>query len=172
MLRGNIAQRFRHRLRTEQGRRFFGHVEEFPTTLRTDDLMAPRRLLYVDPKTGLRPGETIVLADGTSWLCSLHGGSDRLDVFKLFRVTHYFSWRRQGTTVDFVTNLEREDGIMDLGTIAVALEPTGQVSDIFRAEAPVYKALTGAPLLRHDRLDIYEVITAEYLLGITVATVQ
>lgn len=138
---------------------------------------AARRTLRVDPKCGVRAGMVIRSPMGEILMVGQGGSSEQMggtfQGFRLFEATHQMLWARRHKTLDPITNLERDDGVDELGMIWCSYEPDSKEASggALKTSIETARLITAAPVQRDDLLGEYRVTRADTLLGLQICNV-
>lgn len=132
----------------------------------------PRRLLKMEAKVPLRPGDQIRGQSGKRYLVGEHGPSELNDVvlyktYKLFEVTHPAAlWSAQGTTTDPILGIKVASGNPAENLIPVAIEFQKSQEDEMRIQADLVRIITNAAVQIDDHIDSYTILNVEPQLGL------
>lgn len=168
--------RFMHRIEViENGSGFFKGIIDEPQqgSIPSTQFINARRVLRVNPQCPIRAGMVIRTANGSVFIVGTLGDSE--DIFKSFRLietTGQYSWKTRVQTVELITGLEEDTGLVESGPIWGSYEPS-TVNGFDRqihATFPTGKFLTNRPVSLTDMVDNKRVTQLEHQLGITVAT--
>jgi len=171
-----LGQRFRQRLKTIDGRHFFGMISLLPETAgRGNTFYVPRRVLNVRPSSGIKPGDMIIDNAGRVMLCAWAGDDEAqgpfANLFKLYHLDQQLTWTRSVTSADHVTGLQKQSTTVSLGPIWGTLELLAQDLNSLAALSR-YRVLTNAALKINDRINTHmSVRRAEHAMGITIGEV-
>jgi hypothetical protein len=171
-----LGQKFRQRLRTVDGRHFYGAISLLPETAgRGNTFYTPRRVLNVRPSCGINAGDMIYDTSGRVMLAAWAGDDEAQGafsaLFKLFDLDQQLVWSRSVTVADPVTGLMRDTTSQALGTFWGTLELLGP--DITSLSAlSRYRVLCSAAIQLNDRINgTLTVRRIEHAMGITIAEV-
>ena len=171
-----LGQKFRQRLKTVDGRHFYGAISMLPETAgKGNTFYTPRRVLNVRPSCGINPGDLIYDTSGRVMLAAWAGDDECQGtfsaLFKLFDLDQQLVWSRSVTVADPVTGLMRNTTTQALGTFWGTLELLGP--DITSLSAlSRYRVLCNAPLKLNYSINGHLTIRRiEYAMGITIAEV-
>lgn len=135
----------------------------------------PRHILRTTVKTALRAGMVLRSPAGSVFIVGNNGPSEQPEgtlwmSWRLFEATVQVSWKRRKKVTDVVTELERDDGFDNLGTIWAAIEPLDRELSDFRMSANFEQAriITGRNILHDDLVDDRKVTRAETSLGVVI----
>lgn len=141
--------------------------------------LLPRRILKLDAKSPVRPGDVIRSGpSGNMWLCAENGPSEFQNrtiykTLKLFEVTHPAAqWTGSTTTVDPLTEQKRKTGNDLKGAIPVVIEFMKLQEDEMRIPADMVRIIAAENILVGDRVDGYTIINVEDQLGLKFCTAK
>ncbi|MDR3436431.1 hypothetical protein [Telmatospirillum sp.] len=172
-----LGQRFRQRLKTVDGRHFYGAISLLPETSgRGNVFYTPRRVLNVRPSCGITSGMLIYDTSGrvmlTAWAGDDEAQGTFSTLFKLFDLDHQLVWSRSVTTKDAVTGLSKQTTtLQSLGTFWGTLELLSQDLNSLSALSR-YRVLCNTVLKIGDIINKNKTVRRiEYAMGITIAEV-
>jgi hypothetical protein len=105
-----------------------------------------------------------------------HGDSEGRDsllfrTFRLFEASERYAWQRRGKMTDPVTRLETDNGLVALGMIWGAYEPSPEMFDRqLRGSFETARFITNAPVEKDDVVDGMKVSRADDQLGLKLIT--
>lgn len=132
----------------------------------------PRRLLRVDAKVPVKPGIVVRASEGTVWMVGEHGDAETgrgalFRTFRLFEATQKFTWQKRGKTVDTVTGLPKDTGLVDQSSIWGLYEPSPEMFDRqMRTSFEGGRFITNADVQRDDIIDGRKVSRVDIQLGL------
>jgi hypothetical protein len=136
----------------------------------------PRRLLRANAGLPLRAGLVVRSPEGTVWMLADHGSSEVgvgaiFRNFRLFEATGQFSWQKRGKTIDPVTRLDRDIGMVDQPPVWGSYEPSPEMFDRqMRTSFETGRFITVADVKRDDIIDGRKVGRVDIQLGLRLAT--
>lgn len=135
----------------------------------------PRHVLRTAAASPVKTGMVIRTPAGQHFIVGSNGPSEQAEgtlwqSWRLFEATSKVSWQRRKKIVDTVTQLERDDGLEDLGTIWAAIEPLDREVSDFRMSASFEQSrvITGKTIKHDDLIDGRKVTRAEPTLGVII----
>jgi hypothetical protein len=138
----------------------------------------PRHVLRTPTATALKAGMVIRTPAGAVFVVGDNGPSEQREgtiwqSWRLFEATGKYKWQRRNKIVDPVTELERDDGYIDMGDIWCALEPMDREVSDFRMSASFEQSrlISGRPIQHDDLIDGRKVTRAEHTLGVIIGVV-
>lgn len=138
---------------------------------------APRRTLRVDPLSPARAGMVVRTPMGQVLMLG-DGGTSEQDggTFKnlrAFEATHRLNWSKRNEVVDPITNMTRDDGVIDQGLIWCAYEPDAKEASggALNVRLESGKVLTASAVQRNDLVGDYRVSRSDLLLGLHICSV-
>lgn len=170
------ASRFNEWFTTLDGLVFRGRIEPLSdSTAMTTNFLDPRQVLHVLPNEPLSIGTVIKSRSGDVFMLADHDDTPGARVsFRLFRMTKYVLWERPTTVADVITNLPKDTGMGELGSIWILTELYGK-EDLDRGlyiQAERLRVITGAAIRLNDKVDGLMVRRINTVYGITVAETQ
>lgn len=172
----DIGDRFKIRLRREDGNEFFGQLT-LPTLSnnRTTDFSPTRRQLRVDDAVKLTPGVIFFTPKNESYMTAYNGEIEYirsdLNTFLAIHVTREMRWSRVKTKTNPVTGLQEGTEEEDLGLIWTAFETDGQTLDTMKVVKKDFRIITNVEVLEGDYIGKYRALRVDYSLGVYVVHV-
>lgn len=135
----------------------------------------PRHVLRTPLQTALKTGMVIRSPAGRCFIVGDNGPSEQRQgtiwtSWRLFDTTGQVTWKRRKKVTDLVTQVEKDDGYLNMGSIWVAIEPLDRELSDFRMSASFEQArvITGRPIKHDDLVDGRKVTRAENALGVVI----
>lgn len=136
-----------------------------------------RQILRTNPVTALKWSMVIRSPSGVHYIVGENGPSEQPEgtlwqSWRLFETTGQYRWKRRKKIIDPVTELERDDGLEDMGLIWCAIEPLDREVGDFRMSASFEQArvITGKPIKHDDLIDERKITRADAILGVRIGT--
>ncbi|WP_419902127.1 hypothetical protein [Kiloniella sp.] len=172
----NVGQRFKSRLRTIDGRSFYGLIGKLPNNRSDINFVTPRRVLEVSPNTKITVRTTFKAPDRKVYLTADNGSiSQQLEIYKTFRLfemQQLLPWSTKIKTKNPVTGLEETTSNSPSTPIYTTLEPLSDERDSLKIPGRRFRLITGADLKVDDKVGAYTVTKIDTLLGVTIAEVK
>lgn len=171
-LLSRVTDRFKFKIKTIDGRAFYGYLLDIPDTSRVSNFLSARRYLRTHAtKTPVAPREVIIVA-GQKYIVADHGvGFFKVPIykhFKLFEVDKIMNWKSQQKTINPVTGVHEITRDQDQGDIYLSVQPDSDKEDKLKIPTNYYTAVTNADVQIDDLLDDNYVVTkTDQVLGIT-----
>jgi hypothetical protein len=134
-----------------------------------------RHVLRTKVNSPVKLGMVVQTASGTKFIVGENGPSEQAEgtlwmSWRLFEATQQVTWQRRKKVIDVVTELERDDGLEDLGSFWAAVEPLDREVSDFRMSASFEQSriITGRPIKHDDLVDGRKVTRADPALGIII----
>jgi hypothetical protein len=135
----------------------------------------PRHVLRTPMQTAVRLGMVLRTPGGSHFIVGSNGPSEQTEgtiwqSWRLFEATEQATWQRRKKVIDVVTELERDDGLEELGTFWAAIEPLDREVGDFRMSASFEQSriITGRPIKSDDLINGRKVTRAEAALGVVI----
>ena len=173
-----VNNRFTTRIQViEGGSGFFQGIVDEPSqgSLPSYQFTNGRRILRTNPGVPVKASMVIKTAGGATFITGNLGDDDTIfQSFRLFETTGRYKWQSRGKTVDPVTLLKQDSGLVDKGTIWGVYEPGSQ--EIFDRQLHLDveggNFITNAPVQRDDMVEGKRVTRADRVLGVTLAVLN
>lgn len=167
--------RFTHRLEIiEGGSGFFQGIIDDPVqgALPSYQFTNGRRILRVNPHAPIDAGIVIKTKGGSTYVVGDLGDADEIfQSYRLFEVTGKYLWQSRGKTIDPVTKLPQDSGLVSKGMIWGAYEPISR--EVFDRQLNINNEsgnfITTAKVQRDDVIDGKRVTRVDHVLGIQLA---
>lgn len=136
----------------------------------------PRRLLRVQPEVPVKPGMLLRGPGQIHYIVAEHASASRsgevlFKNFRLFEVTGKYDWKGRGKTLDPVTRLPRDSGLVAKGLLWGVYEPNAEVFDrAIRVQFETARFLTNRKVDLDDEIDGRKVTRCDAQLGIYVVS--
>lgn len=172
----DIGNRFKIKLRREDGKCFFGRFN-LPTLSnnRTTDFSPTRRILTVDDAAGISAGVIFTTPKNESYLTAYNGENEyvRSDSNSLLavRVTKEMKWTRIKQKINPITGIPEGNETEDLGLIWTAFEPDGKTEDTMKVIKKDFRIVTNVEVVEGDYIGKYRALRVDYSLGVYVVHV-
>lgn len=161
----------------DKGSGFFHGIIDEPSqgTIPSYQFTNGRRILRMNPGVPVKASMVIKTKNGATFITGNLGDDD--DVFKSFRLfeaTGKYHWQTRGKTIDPVTNLPEDTGLVDKGLIWGVYEPASQ--EVFdrqlRLDMETGNFITNASIKRDDVIDGKRVTRVDNVLGVKLAVLS
>jgi hypothetical protein len=113
---------------------------------------------------------------GTTWMLGEHGDAETnrgvlFRSFVMFEATQKFTWKKRGKTIDPVTKLERDTGLVDQPAIWGCYEPSPEMFDKqLHSNFETARLITTADVQRDDVVNGMKVNRVDMQLGVRIVT--
>lgn len=172
-----VNDRFLERIEViEQGSGFFLGIVDEPSqgTIPAYQFTSPRRLVRTNPGVPLKSGMVIRTKAGAIYIVGDLGDADDIfQSFRLFEVTGQYAWQSRGKTIDPVTELPTDNGLVNNGLIWGTYEPGSQ--EVFdrqlHLDMETGRFITNALIKRDDVVDGKRVTRVDHVLGLQLANI-
>ena len=159
----------------ENGSGFFQGIVDEPSqgTVPAYQFTAPRRLVRTNPGVPLKSGMVIrTKGDAVYIVGDLGDADDIFQSFRLFETTGRYLWQTRGRTIDPVTELPSENGLVDNGMIWGTYEPDSKeaLDRQLHLDMETGRFITNAPIKRDDLVDGKRVTRVDRVLGLNMAS--
>jgi len=160
----------------ENGSGFFRGVIDEPKQGQVPvyQFVTDRRLLRVNPGVPVEAGMVIRTGNGSVFIVGRHGDAEEIyDSFRLVEPTGRYEWGRRSKTVDAITGLEGDSGVVSQGLIWGSYEPaaTEMFDRQIRMGFETGRFVTNKPVALDDIVDGKRVTRADRQLGLYVLTI-
>lgn len=136
----------------------------------------PRRLLRVAPGVPITIGSIIKGPGGALYMVGQHAPASRLGSvtyqnFRLIETTGRYSWTGRGKSIDPITRLPRDTGLVSKGELWGAYEPAAEVFDrAIRTQFETARFITNREVSLDDEIDGMKVTRCEAQLGLYIVS--
>jgi hypothetical protein len=168
--------RFMHRFQVIEGGSgyFYGIIDEpRQGAVPVYQFVTDRRLLRVNPGVPISSGMIIKTPNESVFIVAKHGDAEEIfDSFRLVEPTGQYLWQKRGKTVDPVTNLPRDTGLVSQGQMWGSYEPaaTEMFDRQIRSSFETGRFVTNRPVAVDDIVDGKRVARSDLQLGLYVLT--
>ena len=170
--------RFLTRLQViDQGSGFFQGIVDEPSqgTIPSYQFTNGRRILRTNPGVPVRAGMVIKTEGGSTFITGTLGNDDLVfQSFRLFEVTGKYSWQTRGKSINPVTKLPQDTGLISKGDIWGVYEPSSQ--EVFdrqlHLDLEAGNFITNADIQRDDMINGKRVTRVDGVLGVKLAVLN
>lgn len=160
----------------EGGSGFFKGIVDEPGqgTIPAYQFTNPRRLLRVNPDAPVKPSMVIRTLGGSVFIVGELGDAENIfKSFRLFETTGQYNWQKRTKTIDPVTQLPMDTGLLTERMIWGAYEPASQ--EVFDRQLHVEmengRFITNAPIKLNDIVAGKRVTRVDAVLGVKLGVI-
>jgi hypothetical protein len=159
-------------LHTQAGHKFHGEWGDpngFPRP-RSEIQSLPHRALTTAKHAMVKEGDVVTYHGTQFLLCGQHQLA-HVKMYLAVQISHHAKWSRVTESVDPILGVERGGTETVLSSsLPVTLDPKNHMEEV-GFDRPIYRVLTGSPLLEGDLIDQFKVMKVVKLFGIHMAEV-
>lgn len=163
------GNRFKTKLRKENGASFYGQILDIPDTSRVSNFLSARRYLRVNVNSSIVPGD-VISGGNLKYIVATHAEGFHLGPiykhFKLFEVDKELQWKKKSFIKNPVTGINEMVLSEQYETVYISLQPSSDVEDAIKIPQETFIALSNIRMQRDDSIDNYIVTKVNEVLGI------
>lgn len=163
------GNRFKTKLRKEDGSSFYGQILDIPDTSRVSNFLSARRYLRVNPNSTIIPGD-IISGGSIKYIVATHAEGFHLGPiyrhFKLFEVDKILEWKKKSFVENPVTGIKEMTLSDEFDKVYLSLQPSSDISDSIRIPQETFIALSNIRVERDEIIEGYTVTKLNEVLGI------